>query len=251
MQGVGVASMKRKFADLHLRVDLRDLAEAERVITKAAKLGYSLVGIPFSPESRGNEDKLQKICRDAGIDCASRVDLRPRSRGQLMHQLRKLRRKFEVVCVLCENKEVARQAAKDRRVDLLNFPAVDYSKRFFDWAEAELASKSVAALEVDVKPLFLLEGASRVRFLSCLRRETSIARESHVPVVVSSGVSSGLLLRKPLELAAFAGIFGLDEVAALDAVSASPVSIVERNRLKLAEGFVAPGIRVIKQGADC
>jgi len=244
--------MKRTFVDLHLRLDLKDVAGAERVVKKAAKLGYSIVGVPFSPEQQENaEAKLRKICQDAGISLVSRVDLRPKSRGQLMNQLRKLRRKFEVVCVLCENKEVARQAAKDRRVDLLNFPAVDYSRRFFDWAEAELASKSFAALELDMKPLFLLEGAARVRLLSCLRREVSVAKQFRVPVVVSSGVSGELLLRKPFELAAFAGLFGLDEVSGLDAVSVNPVRIVERNRAKLSHGFVAPGIRVVKEGGDC
>jgi ribonuclease P/MRP protein subunit RPP1 len=209
------------------------------------------VGVPFAPETRENElTKLREISREEGVDLISRVDLRARSRGQLMHLLRKLRRKFEIVCVLCENKEVARQAAKDRRVDLLNFPAVDYSRRFFDWGEAELASKSLAAFEIDVKPLFTLEGVARVRFLSSLRREVSIALDFGVPVAVSSGASSGLLLRKPLELAAFAGIFGLSEVAGLDAVSVNPLQIVERNRAKLAQGFVAPGIHVIKEGED-
>ena len=244
--------MKRTFADLHLRLDLRDVAGVERVVSKAAKLGYGLIGVPFSPEVRENEEmKLREICRNAGISFASRVDLRPRTRGQLMNQLRKLRRRFEIICVLCDNKEIARQAAKDRRVDLLNFPALDYARRFFDRAEAELASKSFAALEVDVKPLFVLEGAARVRLLSCLRREVSIAKEFHVPVVISSGVSSELLLRKPMELAAFAGLFGLDEVSGLNAVSANPLNIVERNREKLSEGFVAPGIRIVKEGGDC
>jgi len=244
--------MKRTFVDLHLRLDLSDVAGSERVIKKAAKLGYALVGVPFSPEVRENEEtKLREICRKAGIGLASRVDLRPRTRGQLMNQLRKLRRRFEIICVLCEDKEIARQAAKDRRVDLLNFPAIDYARRFFDRAEAELASKSFAALEVDVKPLFLLEGAARVRLLSCLRREVSIAKEFHVPVMISSGVSSELLLRKPMELAAFAGLFGLDEVSGLNAVSTNQLSIVERNREKLSQGFVAPGIRVVKEGGDC
>ena len=84
---------------------------------------------------------------------------------------------------------MARQAAKDRRVDLLNFPSLDYHKRFFDRAEAELASGSLTALEVDVKPLLVLEGPSRVRLLMSLRREVAIAREFHVPIVVSSGMA--------------------------------------------------------------
>jgi RNase P/RNase MRP subunit p30 len=168
-----------------------------------------------------------------------------------MRQLRRLRRKFEVVCVGCENKAVARQAAKDRRVDLLSFPLMDFRRRFFDRAEAGLACNGLAALEVDVKPLLVLEGPARVRLLSWLRRETAIARSFGVPVVVSSGVSGELLLRKPREMAALGFLFGLDEVSGLDAVSRSPVALVKRNREKLDSGFVAPGIRVVKEGRDC
>jgi RNase P/RNase MRP subunit p30 len=244
--------MKRTFADLHLRLNPKETATARRVIVKAARLGYSLVAVPFASETREAEiSVLRSICRETKVDFASRVDLSPKTRNQLMFLLRKFRRKFEVVCVVCENKEVARQAAKDRRVDLLSFPSLDFRGRFFDWAEAELASSSLAALEVDVKPLLLLEGSARVRLLSCLRREVSIAREFHVPVVVSSGVGTELLLRKPREQAALVSLFGLDEVSALDAVSANPSMIVLRNREKLSRGFVAPGIRVVKEGRDC
>jgi ribonuclease P/MRP protein subunit RPP1 len=208
--------------------------------------------MPLSPETRKDEIvKLQNICSEAKIDLASRVDIKPKTHYDLTHQLRKLRRKFEVICVTCENKDVARQAAKDRRVDLLNFPSLDFRKRFFDRAEAELASNSLAALEIDTKPMLVLEGPSRVRLLSSLRREASIAREFHVPIVVSSGVTNETLLRKPRELAALASLFDLSETSALDAISQNPMSIVKRNRQKLSSKFVAPGIRVIKEGKDC
>jgi RNase P/RNase MRP subunit p30 len=244
--------MKRVFADLHLRLSLKDSATASRIINKAATLGYRLIAVPLPPETREDEKvKLQSICNEAKIDIASRVDIKPKTHMDLTHQLRRLRRKFEVICVTCENKEVARQAAKDHRVDLLNFPAVDFRKRFFDRAEAELASKSIAALEIDIKPLLVLEGSARVRLLSSLRRETAIAREFHVPIVVSSGVANETLLRKPRELAALTSLFGLDETSALEAISQNPVSIVKRNRQKLSPKFVAPGIRVIKEGKDC
>ena len=244
--------MKRAFADLHLRLNPKDTATAQRVIAKTAQLGYGLVAVPFASETGEAEiANFRSICTKAKVDFASRVDLIPKTRNQLMFLLRKLRRKFEVVSVDCENKEVARQAAKDRRVDLLNFPSLDYRGRFFDWAEAELASNSLAALEVDAKPLLLLEGSARVRLLSTLRREVSIAREYRVPVVVSSGVGTEILLRKPRELAAFTSLFGLDEVSALNAVSLNPWTIVLRNREKLRRGFVAPGIRVVKEGRDC
>ncbi len=244
--------MRRTFADLHLNLDPRNIERTEHIVGKAASLQYRLIGVPFSSQVEGIElVRVRTVCNKAGIDLASRIDLRPRTRGQLMNQLRKLRRKFEIVCVLCENKEVARQAAKDRRVDLLNFPATDYTKRYFDRAEAELASKSLASLEIDAKPILLLDGVARIRLLSSLRKEVSTAKDFNVPVVFSSDTSSELLLRKPMELAALTSLFGFDEVSGLNAVSANPLNIVRRNRAKLNAGFIAPGIRLIKEGVDC
>jgi RNase P/RNase MRP subunit p30 len=244
--------MKKVYADLHLRINVKDSATTLRMINKAATLGCRLIAVPLAPETPMDEvPKLRAICKEAKIDFASRVDLRPRTQNELMHQLRKLRRKFEVICVACDNKEVARQAAKDRRVDLLNFPSLDFRRRFFDRAEAELACSSLAALEIDVKPLLVLEGPMRIRALSCLRREATIASEFHVPIVLSSGVSEERFLRKPMDMAALAFLFGLDEPSALEAVAQNPLAIVERNREKLGSKFVAPGIRVIKEGKDC
>lgn len=244
--------MKRTFVDLHLRLNLKDSAATLQLIEKTAALGYRVVAVPTEPQiSSGELEQLRCACKNAGLDFASRVDLRPRTPNELLGLLRKCRRKFEVICVLCENKEVARQAAKDRRVDLLNFPQIDYRERFFDAAEAELASSGLAALEFDVKPLLLLEGPARVRLLSCLRREVQVARAFHVPIVVSSGASDTMLLRKPREMAVLFSLVDLVGAHGLDAVSCNPLAIVKRNRQKLSSKFIAPGIKVVKKGMDC
>jgi len=230
--------MKRTYVDLHLRLNPRDSA--------------IIISVPSNPQTLPEEiEQLRDLCRAEGLDFASRVDLRPRNQNELLSQLRKIRRKFEVVCVLCENKEVARQAAKDRRVDLLNFPRVDYRDRFFDRSEAELASSGLATLEIDVMPLLVLQGPARVRLLSCLRREAQIAKDYHLPVVISSGVSDPILLRKPREMAVLASLFSYEGVNGLEAVSHNPLKIVRRNREKLGCRYVAPGIRIIKEGVDC
>jgi ribonuclease P/MRP protein subunit RPP1 len=243
--------MNRNFADLHLRVDPKDQQATQRTIQKAAEFGNKTVSIPFI--SRLDEDELTRlktVSKAAGLDFVSRVDFRPRSENELTHFLRKFRRGFEVICITCDSKEVARQAAKDRRVDLLNFPSLDYHKRFFDRAEAELASNSLSALEVDVKPLLILEGPPRVRLLTSLRREAAVAREFHVPVILSSGISDERLMRMPRDMASLCYLFGLEETEALDAVSTNPTAIVERNRKKLSSRFIAPGITIIKEGED-
>jgi RNase P/RNase MRP subunit p30 len=244
--------MRKAYADLHLCVNLNNFEQVSQVVNKASALGYSLVAAPLPPRlAEAQVQQLQRICEEAGIELASRVDLRPRTTEELLSDLRRLRRRFEIVAVMCESKNVARQAAKDRRVDLLNFPLSSFHRRFFDSSEAELASNSLASFEIDIAPLLILEGVARIKLLSSLRREAATAKEFHVPIVISSGVTSELLMRKPKELAALASLFDLSGSSAIEAVSKNPVSIIKRNREKLGFRFVAPGIRVIRRGRDC
>jgi RNase P/RNase MRP subunit p30 len=244
--------MKRIFADLHLCPNPDEPDCVKGMVTKASRLGYNLIAMSLPPNLVKEKGQwLQSLCSDAGMDFVSRADLKPRTPGELINGLRKFRRTFEVIAVACESKNVARQASKDRRVDLLDFPALDFHGRFFDRAEAELASKGLAAFEVDLRPLLTLEGPPRIMLLSALRREAAIAKAFHVPVVISSGVPDESLMRKPREMAALTSLFDLGEASALKAVSETPAVIVKRNRQKLSAQFVAPGIRVVRRGKDC
>jgi RNase P/RNase MRP subunit p30 len=237
--------MKRQFVDLHLRLNLKDQKTSQRIIIKAEKLGYSKVGIP---NQETFAEQINNLGLQTNIDFVSRIDYRPRNQEDLTRFLRKYRRKYEIVCVQCENKETARQAAKDRRVDLLNFPSLDYHRRFFDRAEAELSSKCQTAFEIDIKPLLVLEGPPRTRLLSMLQREVALALRFHVPIVISSGVFEEKFLRKPRDMASLGLLFGLGEKESLDAVSTNPSTIIDRNREKLSSSFIAPGIKLLKEG---
>jgi len=243
--------MRRAYTDLHVCADLNNFGKASGLVEKASRLGYDTVAIPLQRSVDAQMQDMRNVCRDLGVDLVSRVDFRPRNPDELLKDLRKYRRRFEIVAVLCDSKPVARQAAKDRRVDLLNFPQIDFRRRFFDSAEAELASQGQACLEIDTRPLLMLERADRVRLLSSLRREAATAVGFHVPIVVSSGVSDAMLIRKPMELAALSSLFGLPGNLAADTVSANPSAIVMRNREKLSPKFVAPGIRLVRKGKDC
>jgi len=244
--------MKRKYPDLHLCPDLGNDEEVVRMIRKASELGYHLIAMSLPrnfPEEKIR--KLQNACQENRIDFASRLDLTPKTSKELIRSLRKLRRRFEIIAVMCESKHVARQAARDRRVDLLNFSGCNRRKRFFDKAEGELASNALGSLEIDIKPLLTLEGPARIRLLSSLRREVTIAEDFHVPIVISSGATNELLMRKPREMVTLTSLFDLDRSSAMEAISKNPMAIVKRNREKLSPNFVAPGIRLVRRGKDC
>ncbi|NIR17576.1 hypothetical protein GWN63_03345, partial [Candidatus Bathyarchaeota archaeon] len=192
-----------------------------------------------------------KLCKDRDLELITRVDLAPRTSKELLRKLRRLRRKFEVVAVVCDSKSVARQAAKDRRVDLLSFPPRKAHNRFFDRAEAELASNALSCLEIDMAPVLYLKEFPRIRLLSNLRTETAIAKKFNVPIVISSGATNEHLMRNGHDYAALATLFEISISTGLRSLSEIPGSIVERNRKKLCSKYVAPGIQVIKEGEDC
>jgi len=237
-----------KFVDLHLCAPFRNVEQLRKMVTKSFELGYRSVGIPLPPNVELDEvEHLRKICSEAGIDFVCRVDIIPGNTNELLANLRRLRRKFEVASVLCTSKSVARQAAKDRRVDVLSFPVVKQRNRFFDRAEAELASESSSSLEIDMASLLSLEGFLRIRLISSLRREVAIAKSFRVAVVISSGAANDYLLRGPHDYSALAMLFDMDSSLAFKALSEVPWGIVERNRLKLGPDFVAPGLRVVRR----
>jgi RNase P/RNase MRP subunit p30 len=237
-----------RFVDLHLCVPVKEPERDRKMIMKSFELGYRLVGIPLSPNIPLHDwERQRQICSEAGLDFVSRVDLAPKTPRELLEGLRRVRRRFEVVSVLCTSKPVARQAAKDRRVDLLSFPATRPRARFFDSAEAELASASLASLEIDMWPLLSLEGFSRTRLIASLRREVSIAKSFRVPVTISSGATNEHMLRRPQDYAALTMLFDMDSSSALSALSNFPSTIVKRNRQKLSPEFVAPGLRVVQR----
>jgi len=238
-----------KFVDLHLCASWKDSEQARRLMSKSAELGYKQVGVPV-PQGFADEavKQMRQISEEAELDFVTRVDLAPRSPGELLAGLRKFRRSFEVVSVLCSSKAVARQAGKDRRVDLLCSVSFDPKRRFFDRAEAELASVSGAALEIDLAQVLTnLEERSSVGLFTRLRRELATAKSFGVPVVFSSGAINPLLLRKPQDYAALAYLFDVDAGFALDALSKNPAGIVERNRQLQSPDYVAPGVRLVRR----
>ncbi|KPV63040.1 MAG: Ribonuclease P protein component 3 [Candidatus Bathyarchaeota archaeon BA1] len=242
----------RRFVDLHLCPSIEDRNQAERMIAKSSEMGYHLVGIPLPPNiSPAEIRQLRSTCSNAKIDLVTRVDFAPPTPSELLNDLRRFRRKFEVVSVTCLSKPVARQAAKDRRVDILSFPATEPRKSLFNSGEAELASKALASLEIDMTPILSSRGFSRIRLLSRLRREVAIAKKFRVPVIISSGATNESLIRGPLDYAALATLFDMTMPLALRAVSEYPITIVERNREKLSPDYVAEGVRVIRRKHCC
>jgi ribonuclease P/MRP protein subunit RPP1 len=222
----------RRFVDLQI---LPGPGKTAEMLSHANHMGYSAVGCGGDTPS------------NAPIDVISRLNIAPMSQQDLQRMLKGNRRKHEVISVLCLSKGVARQAAKDPRVDLLRFPR-DTSRRrkvWLDRQQASLAGESGCHYEV-VASDFLIQDPEKLGYvIKQLKKEVLNARRFDVPVVLSSGANSVHGMRDPKSLAALMSLVGLGEEESLDLVSMNPSNLVERNRDKLSASYVSPGVRVM------
>jgi len=222
----------RRFIDLQI---IPAPGETTGMLNHARQLGYSAVGCVGDKPS------------DASIDVVSRLDAAPRSQQELQRTLREKRLRHEVVSVLCLSKGVARQAARDPRVDLLRFPGSPSRRRtvWLDRQNAAAAGESGCLCEVVAGDLLTQDPDTLGYLIKQLRKEIVNARRYDVPMVLSSGASSVHGMRDPRSLAALMSLIGLGEEESLDLVSVNPWALVERNRDKLSESYVSPGVRVM------
>jgi RNase P/RNase MRP subunit p30 len=213
----------KRYIDLHLRPKP---GESERLVTEMKQLGYSCVASTTSNNLEASID----------IDVASRVDLEPRRGSDLLDQLRKVRSRFEVVAVKCINKDVARQAAKDHRVDILLFPEDLTIRRNarLDTQEAKLASEVDCCYEINASELLFTGETRLAKLATVIKRELEVARRFDVPVI-----------REPKALAAMTVLLDVSEEAAVEMQTTTPDRLLKRNRAKLSEEYVSPGVRRI------
>jgi RNase P/RNase MRP subunit p30 len=145
--------------------------------------------------------------------------------------------------VTCNTKNIARDAARDTRVDIIRFPT-DNRRRtvWMDRQQATLAAEYGCHYEIETAELLAQDPAVLSETLRILRRELKNANKNDVPIILSSGAPDIYGLRAPRDMASLMELLDVDEVEALDMVSANPWAIVEGNRDKLSGRSVLPGV---------
>lgn len=232
----------KRFVDLHLCPPSQDAKTTERMANLAAEMGFRLVGLTFDAQtSRAAKVTTTKLFEDQGLETASRIDLHPRDRNELLMSLRKVRSSFDIVAVECHAKQVASIAFRDRRVDLVFFSPGRPKLRV-----SELTPRK-ARTPVEFNMADLLKDDSAVE--SNLHRVFSVIRHiqrKHLSMVVSSGATDWSLMRAPKDMAGVFFVLGLDTTQALDAVSRIPFSLAQGNLQKHMPRFISDGIEIVR-----
>jgi len=228
-----------KFLDLHIIPKVDDESSCKRTAQLSALSGYSAVGLTVPTGLlRGRLEILRDCFRDSGVEVFLRVDLTCSKREELLKLLRRFRSTFDIVGVKCKNHSLALVAARDRRVDLIFFDSATRNV----WFDDSIANVSNALLELNLGRLF--EIANHL-ILTRLMKDVRVARRHNIDMVLSSGATSPLLVRAPIQLAAVAEILGLNKQEAINGVSTSPSRIVKENVERRSRNYVEEGVKTI------
>ena len=231
-----------KFADLHLKPPIGNPAAQKEMAELACCLGYSLVAVGFHPRDRDEEvNRVKKTFLEAGLDLASRVDISATSRTELLKELRALRRDFEIVAIECKSNEALSIAQRDSRVDVIYLDTALSSRGL----PLNRAGSSSIHLEINMSTLTETRRLPEHVQIARIRKEIAKAKQNRFRIVISSGADDLMYLRAPRDVAAVGMLLGLDREEALRSISSIPISLVNKNRVKLGSRYAGENVRII------
>ncbi|WP_096391227.1 RNase P subunit p30 family protein [Halopenitus persicus] len=216
-----------------------------RFAEAAARLGYS--GLVVRTRSASNGTDLAAVGDEYGIDVVDGAEIDADDPSAASGSVGNFRPDFTVLSVRGGSNALNRFAVESDRVDVLSTPMADRGD--VNHVLAKAAVDHGVAIEFDLGPVLRATGGRRVQALAGLRKLREIVDHYGAPYVVSATAESHLELRAPRELRAVGEAIGFD-AAAIDEGLRAWRRIAERNRHRLSESFVEPGVRRGRYGDD-
>ncbi|SEH40995.1 ribonuclease P/MRP protein subunit RPP1 [Halopenitus malekzadehii] len=216
-----------------------------RLASTAARLGYSGLVIRTRSASRAMEPTA--IGDEYGIDVVTGVEIDADDPSAASGSVGNFRPDFTVLTLRGGSNALNRFAVESDRIDVLSKPMA--GRGDVNHVLVKAAADHGVALEFDLGPVLRATGGRRVQALSDLRKLREIVDHYDAPYVVSATAASHLELRAPRELRAVGEAIGFDADAIDDGLRAWK-RIAERNRHRLSESFVEPGVRRGRYGDD-
>ncbi|MGQ4555918.1 RNase P subunit p30 family protein [Halobellus sp. GM3] len=223
---------------------------AARFATTAERYGYAGVIVRVDDADPDYERLREAFALDV-VDGAEIVAPDPQHASGAVGNART---KHTVVVVAGGTDALNRFAVEQERVDVLARPFEgtrdggegDGDRRVggdgdVNHVLAKAARDNGVRIEVNLGPVLRSRGGSRVRHLEKLRRLKRLLEHYDAPYVVSANARSHLQLRSHRELVALGREIGLGAEWTREGLAAWD-RLVKRNRERLSESFIAPGI---------
>ncbi|MCD5409666.1 MAG: ribonuclease P [Methanocellales archaeon] len=224
-----------KYYDLHVHSLPECVDSPSRLKLVAKRYGYAEIAIT------NHSGYWNEVAGDSIINGIEIVASNP---AELRKNIEKYRPRVDILLVHGGDPKINRAAVENACVDILAHPEIGKADGF-NHVLAKSAADNDVAIEFNLDALIRLRGGARVRALSDFRRNLKLARKFDVSVVLTSNAKSHYDMRAPREMIALAGLFGMTEEEAIQALSMVPVRIIEQNRKK-RQDYIRDGVEVVR-----
>jgi len=210
-------------------------------VTRQARTAadYGFDGIVVRNHGDAGVPDVEAVADDVDIDVVAGVEVRADDPSQASGFVGNYRSKRTVVVVHGGDRAMNRFAVETPAVDVLAHPMAGDGD--FNHVLAKAAADNGVRIEFALGPVLREDGGSRVRRLRALGKLRELVADADAPFVVSADPRSHLELRAPRELCALGEAIGL-EADDVRAGLAEWARLVERNRGRLDDSFVEPGV---------
>jgi len=199
------------------------------IALQAKKYGYSgITLVNMAPDESFRMPDNFSVYRGTGI---SGISGKP---YQIKEEVKK-QKGSDILIVEGGEEDINRAAVESGELDILLQP-VELNNVI-----AKFAGDNSIAIGFNIGSIIHLRGEARARELNIMRNNLKHSRKYELSMILVSNSHSSYDIRSPREMAALAGIFGLTEKEAVEAMSKTPLDILKRKN----PNYVQNGIEII------
>ncbi|WP_435175048.1 RNase P subunit p30 family protein [Halorussus sp. AFM4] len=215
---------------------------AARFAATAAEYGFDGVVLRSHSDATPDLDAAdrERIAEEYGVDVVDAIEIRADNPDVASGHVGNYRPKHTVLALHGGTNALNRFAVESDRVDVLAHPMRGNGD--FNHVLAKAAADHGTRVEFDLSRVLRADGGPRVRALQDLRKLRELVEKYDAPYVVSANPTSHLQVRAPRELAAVGEAVGFSEDQIRTGL-AEWAALAERNRERLSDEFIAPGVK--------
>ena len=226
------------FFDFHVNDDPKLVDEVDR-------LGYG--GLTLF--SNGKENKPENT---SGSGTSSRRNSIKIYKGTHIHaknpeimrqKVKKSRKKAHVIMVHGGDQKINRAACENPQVDILSVPYMKRRDCGINHVMAKKAAHNEVAIELNIGYLTKTKYYLHYKVLSHFREILKLKRKYNFPLIITSDAKSIYDLHTPQDLLALSRCFGMKRGEAENALSETPLKIIERSEIR--NNVVVEGVKLI------
>ncbi len=192
------------------------------------------------------EEKFDKSFLKQSSNCRvavyTRVNITGTTVATVRRLLAKMRKTFDVVAVQTVEAKVAHWVAKDNRVDILSIPPSSM-KELLTKQLANVVAQTPLFFEIDLKPFLEEKPGQELNsiYLRQISRALNILLRERAPFIFTLNVAEPFAFKDARSIVSFAKVLGIPYLSLKENYLKFKERL-KRNRKRLTDGFVAPGI---------